>query len=314
MHRPATRASEDSQAKLPEETQETHLLAPTLQTRWWRQSSHLAAVAALIAAAVPLTAAVNGFFELKQQERLQLHEIRLKYLDRAIDPTQNAEYRERVLSFLLATLDSTDPMRSWAAGESNVLAEVVRLRRNIAEKERELKEQQQALQDQTRRGVDQQERLIARVNGLERELVEARSQLSQKERQAQITSVDFLLPSRPCLAPDQFADADTCDSRYHNVRVEYPPRQRSSSFTRPSERIERVNMVTRRICAQARRDQRHRFRTRWDTRDGKLYICSIRKRRWSQTRGRTVSVRGSVKFTSRSCAQLVACTGRLRRQ
>jgi hypothetical protein len=181
-----------------DKTQQADGSAPKAQVPWWKQSSHLAAVAALIAATVPLTAAVNGLFQLKQQERLQLHEIRLKYLDRAIDPTQSAEYRERVLSFLLATLDPKDPMRRWAAGESDVLAEVVRLRKGIADKERELSEQQQALQDLARVGVDQQDRLLARVNALERELVDARSQLSQKERQAQIGSVvEYLLPSRP---------------------------------------------------------------------------------------------------------------------
>lgn len=153
---------------------------------WWTQPSLLTALAALIAAMVPLTAAINGCFELQQQERLQRHEIRLKYLDRAIDPSQTPEYRERVLSFLLATLDDDDPMRKWASGESDILVEVLKLRDNVAAKEREITELRHELETTLAADAAQEQRLSERLTELESTLATERELLASKEREARV--------------------------------------------------------------------------------------------------------------------------------
>ncbi len=153
---------------------------------WWKDSKQMTAVAALLAAAVPLTAAVNGFFQVQNQKQVQTHEIRLKYLDRAIDSGRDAKYRERVLSFLVATLEPNDPMRSWAVEESDALKEVLRLREDLDAKTREAKALRDLLTKQEALARETKEGLVAKNDELQRLILSQTGKLSQLENEARI--------------------------------------------------------------------------------------------------------------------------------
>jgi hypothetical protein len=90
---------------------------------------------AALAAIAPCTAAVNGHFEGSRQERAQRHEIRLKYLDRALDTQRDVEYRRGVLSFLSKTMDDDPHMRDWAKTQLAGADTVLRLRQLLAERD-----------------------------------------------------------------------------------------------------------------------------------------------------------------------------------
>jgi hypothetical protein len=103
---------------------------------WWVDAALLTAIGSLF---VSMATAVNGCYSvkkesLKQEKELRLeefkkskeielaqngqfHEIRQKYLDRAIDPQRDLPYRLSVLSFLVDTFGDKDPMGRWAGKE-----------------------------------------------------------------------------------------------------------------------------------------------------------------------------------------------------
>jgi hypothetical protein len=116
---------------------------------WWRKGSIVATMTALIAAAMPVTMGVMGYFQKErevalaqaQKERelaLQLaqqdHTIRTSYLDRIEHPSA----RLRTLRFVLAT--TNDPsLRSWAQDEKKLVEkEVDQLRQELEDKRRQL--------------------------------------------------------------------------------------------------------------------------------------------------------------------------------
>jgi len=102
----------------------------------WFDAALLTAIGSLL---VSVATAVNGYYNLqketvKQERELKLeefkkskevelaqngqfHEIRQKYLDRAIDPQRDLPYRISVLSFLVDTFGDKDPMGKWAGRE-----------------------------------------------------------------------------------------------------------------------------------------------------------------------------------------------------
>jgi len=77
-------------------------------------------VTALIAAVPPCTAAVYGHVsksrELEIAKQKQDYDIRVQFLDRAIDTTRSPEARHQVLRFL-KTVMTDDAMRAWADQE-----------------------------------------------------------------------------------------------------------------------------------------------------------------------------------------------------
>ena len=107
--------------------------------------AYITALAALI---IPGTAAIHGFFntqlEIKKHQHQfelsqegQTHKIRQTYLDRAVDPQRNAQYRASILNFLLITLDDDD-MTRWAQGELDELQNVLNTQPQLANALREL--------------------------------------------------------------------------------------------------------------------------------------------------------------------------------
>ncbi len=77
-------------------------------------------VTALIAAVPPATAAVYGYIsksrELEIAKQKQDYDIRMAFLDRAIDPDKPPESRHEVLRFL-ETVMTDDAMKAWAKSE-----------------------------------------------------------------------------------------------------------------------------------------------------------------------------------------------------
>jgi hypothetical protein len=82
-------------------------------------------VAVAVSAMAPLTTAVHGWLSASESQTLnrekQQHEIRIQYLDRAIDQSKDLPYRKAVLRFLVATTDDGDAIRGWAREEAGLV-------------------------------------------------------------------------------------------------------------------------------------------------------------------------------------------------
>lgn len=91
-------------------------------------STYLVSAAALIAAMMPLTAFVNGCYSVKIERDKFFIQMRLNYLDRALDTTRDANYREGVIRFLLETTEPSDPLYKWALKQTKIADEIHRLR------------------------------------------------------------------------------------------------------------------------------------------------------------------------------------------
>jgi hypothetical protein len=96
-----------------------------------RSAASIASLAAVLAAIVPGTAAINGCYQVQLEQEKHKSEVRLKYLDRAINTEQKPEYREGVLDFLVETAPASDPMHSWAKKQLEKVRLVLQLRSEI---------------------------------------------------------------------------------------------------------------------------------------------------------------------------------------
>jgi hypothetical protein len=106
---------------------------------WWRKASSVTVITALIAAVIPVTAAVQGYYqkqkELALEEAKQSEQMRTGYLDRLKDEKAMV----RILRFVAAT--SPDPvMRSWATEENKRLEEELSRWRGKIDKQVEIAE------------------------------------------------------------------------------------------------------------------------------------------------------------------------------
>jgi hypothetical protein len=77
---------------------------------WWQKPAYITALAAFLGLFAPLTASVNQYFNNKAEKQARQHEIGIKFLDRAIDPKQKAEYKESVLDFIVHMTNSDDKL------------------------------------------------------------------------------------------------------------------------------------------------------------------------------------------------------------
>lgn len=84
---------------------------------WWRNGKLIATLTTVVAAVVPASTAIQGYYrnrrELALQESKQAHEIRTSYLDRLDKPGS----RLRTLRFVLATTDDA-VLKAWAEAET----------------------------------------------------------------------------------------------------------------------------------------------------------------------------------------------------
>lgn len=88
---------------------------------WWRQGKSVTAAIGLIAAIIPVTTAVKGFFDERATReaasRTRVQEARDKYLDTVLKEPKNAQL---ILRYIIATSDDSK-IREWANTESGYL-------------------------------------------------------------------------------------------------------------------------------------------------------------------------------------------------
>lgn len=99
----------------------------------------ITALAALIAASVPVTAWINGYYSLKLEREKFEASTRLNYLDRAL-ANKEPESRRKFLSFLTSTLKTDDPIYRWARTEERADNEILALRESVAKAANALRE------------------------------------------------------------------------------------------------------------------------------------------------------------------------------
>jgi hypothetical protein len=106
---------------------------PMQEVSPWRNPPLLAAVAALFAAIIPLTAAINGWFSLALERDKFRSEMRLKYVDRALDPTKDPAYKSAFLDYLVGTTSPTDPMHKWARTHMQYISDLEQVRTQLTQ-------------------------------------------------------------------------------------------------------------------------------------------------------------------------------------
>lgn len=125
-----------------------------VKTKWWENPSAIALIIAVTASIPPITAGVSGYIssraELQLQREMNLHDIQISYLDRALDLDKSLEYRAGILEFLTTALEK-GPLRSWSR---NALENIDLRIRKISELDQRL-EQTVKLQTQAKRQMDQ---------------------------------------------------------------------------------------------------------------------------------------------------------------
>ncbi len=107
---------ENGRLKLEKENATLRAEIDALAAPWWRSARTVAALTAFVAAIVPVTTAVHGYYqkerELALEEAKQAEQVRTSYLEKVKDG--NAMFR--TLRFIEAT-SPDKAMRSWAAAE-----------------------------------------------------------------------------------------------------------------------------------------------------------------------------------------------------
>jgi hypothetical protein len=93
-----------------------------------RLPAYLTALGAFIAAMMPLTAFVNGRYNIEIEREKFLKQLQLNYIDRALDSSRDPTYRESFLQFLIDTTEPPDSLRQWAQRERAKTDELARLR------------------------------------------------------------------------------------------------------------------------------------------------------------------------------------------
>lgn len=97
-----------------------------------RLPAYLTALAAFIAAMMPLTAFVNGRYSVEVEREKFIKQLQLNYIDRALDTNRDPAYRESFLRFLVDTTDSSDSLHQWAKREIVKTSELTKLRSELA--------------------------------------------------------------------------------------------------------------------------------------------------------------------------------------
>ena len=96
---------------------------------WWRNPKMVTVIASLLAAFIPLTTAVDGYFKGRSSLALaaeqQRHAMRMDYMKTALDPQAPEIQRQSRLRLLIAILDTDDPVREWARAELGVVNQTV---------------------------------------------------------------------------------------------------------------------------------------------------------------------------------------------
>src|SRR5689334_8416102 len=86
--------------------------------------ANLTVIAALIAAAMPITTYVNGCNNLAVEKEKLADKRGLDYLDRVFDSSKDAGYRSGALDLLIRTSKTEDPMHEWAVEQKKSFEKV----------------------------------------------------------------------------------------------------------------------------------------------------------------------------------------------
>lgn len=95
---------------------------------WWQRPAYITAIATLLGLIAPATVALNQYFNYQSVKQTRQHEIGIKFLDRAIAPKQEAEYKESVLDFIVHMTNPEDKLHKWAADRQQKISDVVDLK------------------------------------------------------------------------------------------------------------------------------------------------------------------------------------------
>lgn len=158
---------------------------------WWRDATYIAAIAGVISVVIPLTATINKVFEVDLQRDRLTHEIRLKYLDKVIDPNLDLPKRELIFDFLVATLEDEDPMKKWANKKLEKIKLVQRLQRETIEKSKKLSQTIMKLRTEKRRDSLQALELRVKSDSL---VTKLREEIDVKNSLLKELKQDLVLP------------------------------------------------------------------------------------------------------------------------
>lgn len=122
---------------------------------WWKNGRIITVLGSIFAAIMPVTTFVGGYLhqqtELELNAQQQRHQIRMDYLDRALNPKLAEAEREKVFSLLAVVTDQPD-LQKWAIEQQKSLSEEIkRLKKQLEEKknkENELAGQLQKSQEE----------------------------------------------------------------------------------------------------------------------------------------------------------------------
>src|SRR4051812_26979595 len=146
--------------------------------KWWREAAYLTAISAAVI--VPCFTALDNWSKfhletVKQEHAVslesqkQLQTTRQQYLDKAIDPNRNTEYRRSVLDFLVDTLPGNDPMRHWATKELRRIEVAIAAEAKVQAARAEIQELRRRLGTGSKHPKDDARRqVLKRLEGAER--------------------------------------------------------------------------------------------------------------------------------------------------
>ena len=95
---------------------------------WWKNGRVITVLGSILAAVMPVTTFVGGYLhqqtELELNAQQQRHQIRMDYLDRALNPKLAEAEREKVFSLLAVVTDQPD-LQKWAIEQQESLSQKI---------------------------------------------------------------------------------------------------------------------------------------------------------------------------------------------
>jgi len=95
---------------------------------WWKNGRVITVLGSILAAVMPVTTFVGGYLhqqtELELNAQQQRHQIRMDYLDRALNPKLVEAEREKVFSLLAVVTDQPD-LQKWAIEQQESLSQKI---------------------------------------------------------------------------------------------------------------------------------------------------------------------------------------------
>jgi len=154
---------------------------------WWKNGRIITVLGSILAAVMPVTTFVGGYLhqqtELELNAQQQRHQIRMDYLDRALNPKLAEAEREKVFSLLAVVTDQPD-LQKWAIEQQTSLSqEITSLKKQLEEK----KNKEDELADQ----LQKREKAIAELRRQQLEKPEKAEEINKKILAAKIDAVNI---------------------------------------------------------------------------------------------------------------------------